>query len=123
MAIWNDRIRQKRLEKGITLAQIAETLNVTEATAQRYESGSIKTIPYEHICTYAKLFNCTPPYLMGWDTTQKEKMIVKRYGMFKGLATELVQFLKDKEVTYGEALEALEDALSFLERASLKNKL
>lgn len=66
MAIWNERIRQKRLEKGITLAQIADSLNVTEATAQRYESGSIKTVPYEHICTYAKLFNCTPQYLMGW---------------------------------------------------------
>lgn len=67
MAIWNERIKQKRLEKGITLAQVAEALNVTEATAQRYESGSIKSVPYEHMCTYAKLFNCSPQYLMGWD--------------------------------------------------------
>ena len=67
MAIWNERIKQKRLEKGITLARVAEALNVTEATAQRYESGSIKSVPYEHMCTYAKLFNCSPQYLMGWD--------------------------------------------------------
>ena len=49
MAIWNERIKQKRVEKGITLAQIADALNVTEATAQRYESGSIKRVPYEHM--------------------------------------------------------------------------
>ena len=67
MAIWNERIKQKRVEKGITLAQIADALNVTEATAQRYESGSIKSVPYEHMCTYAKILNCSPQYLMGWD--------------------------------------------------------
>jgi len=67
MAIWNERIKEKRTEKGITLAQIAEALNVTEATAQRYESGGIKNVPYDHICTYAKLLNCSPSYLMGWE--------------------------------------------------------
>jgi len=68
MAIWNERIRNKRLEKGITLAQIADALGVTEATAQRYESGSIKSVPYEHMCAYGKIFGCSPAYLMGWDT-------------------------------------------------------
>ncbi|MGF7145338.1 transcriptional regulator with XRE-family HTH domain [Anaerotaenia torta] len=69
MAIWNERIKQKRLERGLTLAQIADALNVTEATAQRYESGSIKNVPYEHMCTYAKLLHCSPQYLMGWEDT------------------------------------------------------
>lgn len=50
MAVWNDRIRSMRIQKGITLAQIAEKLGVTEATAQRYESGNIKSVPYEHMC-------------------------------------------------------------------------
>ncbi len=68
MAIWNERIRKKRLEKGITLAQIADKLGVTEATAQRYESGSIKSVPYEHMCAYGELLGCSPAYLMGWIT-------------------------------------------------------
>lgn len=67
MPIWNERIRQMRLEKGITLSQIAERLGVTEATAQRYECGSIKTIPYEHMCAYGEILNCSPAYLMGWE--------------------------------------------------------
>lgn len=68
MAIWNERIRSKRLQKGITLAQIADKLGVTEATAQRYESGSIKNIPYEHMCAYGEILGCSPAYLMGWAT-------------------------------------------------------
>lgn len=67
MPIWNERIHKKRIEKGITLAQVAEKLGVTEATAQRYERGSIKSIPYEHMCAYGEMLNCSPAYLMGWE--------------------------------------------------------
>lgn len=65
--IWNERIHEKRTEKGITLAQIADRLGVTEATAQRYERGNIKSIPYEHMCAYGEILNCSPAYLMGWE--------------------------------------------------------
>lgn len=67
MPIWNERIHEKRIEKGITLAQIADRLGVTEATAQRYERGNIKSIPYEHMCAYGEILNCSPAYLMGWE--------------------------------------------------------
>lgn len=67
MSIWNERIHERRIEKGITLAQVAEKLGVTEATAQRYECGSIKSIPYECMCAYGELLNCSPAYLMGWE--------------------------------------------------------
>ncbi|WP_286080667.1 LexA family protein [Parablautia intestinalis] len=67
MPIWNERIHEKRIEKGITLAQVADRLGVTEATAQRYERGNIKSIPYEHMCAYGEILNCSPAYLMGWE--------------------------------------------------------
>lgn len=67
MAIWNERIHERRTEKGITLAQVADKLGVTEATAQRYERGNIKSIPYEHMCAYGEMFHCSPAYLMGWE--------------------------------------------------------
>lgn len=71
MAIWNERIRSKRQEKGITLAQIANKLGVTEATAQRYESGNIKSVPYEHMCAYGEILGCSPAYLMGWEDAEE----------------------------------------------------
>lgn len=67
--IWNERIKEKRLEKDITLKQAAAFLGITEATAQRYESGAIKSVPYEILVGYARLFGCSPAYLMGWESS------------------------------------------------------
>lgn len=39
MATYNDKINILRLKKGLTLKDIAKKLNITEATAQRYESA------------------------------------------------------------------------------------
>lgn len=75
MAIMHERIKELRNTKGLTLLQVAEFLNVTEATAQRYETGKgIKTVPYEIIEKYAELFNCNPAYILGWDKKDKEKV-------------------------------------------------
>lgn len=72
MAIWNDRIRELRKKKNITLKEVAEYIESTEATAQRYESGNgIKNIPYEMIIKYSELFNCSPAYIMGWEDEEK----------------------------------------------------
>lgn len=79
MPIWNERIHEKRLEKGITLAQIADRLGVTEATAQRYERGNIKNIPYEHMCAYGEILNCSPAYLMGWIDDKKDDCLIEYF--------------------------------------------
>ncbi len=67
MALINERIKQMRLKRNLTLLDVAEHLGVQEATAQRYESGEIKNIKHETVLELAKLFNCSPSYLMGWE--------------------------------------------------------
>lgn len=72
MAIWNERIKKRRKEKHITLKEVAEYIGVTEATAQRYESGNgIKNIPYDMVVRYSELLDCSPSYLMGWEDEKK----------------------------------------------------
>jgi transcriptional regulator with XRE-family HTH domain len=68
MAEIHDRIKEMRLARGLLLSEVAEYLGVKEATAQRYESGSIKNIKHETICKLAELFHCDPTYLMGWSS-------------------------------------------------------
>lgn len=83
--IWNQRIHSLRKTNGYTLKEIAKILDVTEATAQRYETNGIKNIPYEAIVKYAEIFSCSPAYIMGWESdapvslSEKEIEIIKNY--------------------------------------------
>ena len=88
-SIINERIKEIRKNKNITLLEMAEYLGVSEATAQRYESGGIKNIRYETICKLAELFDCDPIYLMGLSenssgthtatVTDGEKMLLELF--------------------------------------------
>ena len=60
-------LKAKRKELGLTLAQIAEKIGVTEATVQRWESGNIKSLRHERIAKLADILGVTPAVLMGWD--------------------------------------------------------
>lgn len=65
-----DRIKQKRIELGWTLKDVANELGVKEATAQRYESGHIKTLKQETISKIAGIFKVNPAWLMGWEGSE-----------------------------------------------------
>lgn len=67
MAKINDNIRRRRLDLGYTLLEMADFLGVKEATAQRYESGAIKTIGHETIIKLSEFLKCSPSALMGWE--------------------------------------------------------
>ena len=62
----HERIKELRTALGLTLLDVANALGVKEATVQRYESGEIKNPKHETVLEMAKLFHCTPSYLMGW---------------------------------------------------------
>ncbi len=60
-------LKQRRKELGLTLAQIADAMNVTEATVQRWESGNIKNVRYDKIGKLAEVLCVSPALLMGWN--------------------------------------------------------
>ena len=62
-----NKLKELRLKKNMTLKQVADAIGVSEATAQRYETGRISTLKYEKAEALAKLFNVSPGYLMGWS--------------------------------------------------------
>lgn len=84
----NVRIKQKRMDAGLTLLEVADFLGVKEATVQRYESGSIKNIKHETICKLAELFHCTPSWLMGFDLPSPEESERVAAAVAGGLLTE-----------------------------------
>ena len=58
-------IKKRRKELGLTLLDIAKTLGVSESTVQRWETGNIKTIKYEHIISLSDMLQVEPAAMMG----------------------------------------------------------
>ncbi|MCL1981675.1 MAG: helix-turn-helix domain-containing protein [Clostridiales bacterium] len=73
----HQRIKERRLASGLTLLQVANKLNVQEATAQRYESGDIKNIKHDTIVALAEILKCSPSYLMGWESADYQFVMPK----------------------------------------------
>lgn len=104
MGILNDRIKEMRTKRGLTLAYVAEQLGIKEATMQRYESGEIKNIKHDTITKLAEIFDCTPSYLMGWEeadapkaTYDRVEQLIARNGkeMTKEQKLRLIQLLSE----------------------------
>lgn len=47
--------------------EIADKVNISKQTLYKYENGIVTNIPSDKIESFAKLFNVTPAYLMGWE--------------------------------------------------------
>lgn len=103
------RIKKMRKANHYTLAEIAEMLCVSEATAQRYESktqSGINKIPYEALEKYAKVFGCTPQYILGWDQNPKDRNV----------ETQTDDIVEENDHRDGEKNVSLFDALKTLSK-------
>ena len=61
-----ERLKELRVEKGLSLEEVGKEIDVGRATMSKYEHGTIKKMPNEKIEKLAELFNVSPAYLMGW---------------------------------------------------------
>ena len=64
-----DRIKQRRIELGIEVDDLAKKIGKSRATIYRYENGDIRDMPTTILEPIAKALQCSPAYLMGWDDT------------------------------------------------------
>lgn len=84
---FKDKIKNRRLELGLTLEDVAHKMGVSAPTIQRYESGEIQNMRRDKIQSLANALNLSPAYLMGWqeektDTNiqHQEPKIIAAYG-------------------------------------------
>lgn len=66
----NEIIKQRRLELGLTLKDVAAALGVAESTVLRYERKDIQNMGIDKIVQLSKVLQCRPDYLLGWDENQ-----------------------------------------------------
>lgn len=61
------RIRELRINSGLSQTEVAIKLNTTKQNIYKYENSIITNIPLEKIEALAKLFNVSPSMLVGWS--------------------------------------------------------
>lgn len=98
-------IKNRRLELGLTLKDVAKALGVAESTVSRYESSDIQNMGIDKIEALSKVLRCRPTYLMGWEEPySNEKSDFPLSNVEKQIVLE---FRKSDEITQAMVLRAL----------------
>ena len=61
-------LKQRRIELGLTMLDVAKLVGVSEATISRYESGNIKNMRKDRIKKYAEALQVSPSDFLDIDT-------------------------------------------------------
>ena len=72
-----ERIKQRRMELGLSVDEVAEKLGKNRATVYRYESNEIENLPVGTLEPLAKILETTPAQLIGWDDDERTKRLRK----------------------------------------------
>lgn len=88
MNLMGQRIREKRIEKGLSLEALGKILGVQRAAVSKWELGAVENISQTKIKEMAKLFECSPSWLMGYDDEpstdpQEIEKALKLYEQYK----------------------------------------
>lgn len=75
-----NRLRAKRIERGLSLQEVADKVGISKVTLQRYETLDIVNIPSNNIEKLAEIYLTTPGYLMGWTSSLKVGEPTEIYG-------------------------------------------
>ncbi len=67
-----DRIRNRRIELGLSVDDLAQLLQKNRATVYRYESNYIKSYSPDVLEALAKALQTTPAYFYGYDEESSE---------------------------------------------------
>lgn len=93
-----DRIKNRRLEMGLTQEELATRLGLQKSAIAKYENGRVENIKRSIISKMAEILECKPSYLMGWEPYHGGS---EKYIIFEEDQTSLY-IPKDADAEYGE---------------------
>lgn len=74
-----ERIKERRISMGFTQEELGEKLGLQKSAIAKYENGRVENIKRSVIANMAKVLECSPAYLMGWEdnpSSNKDTSIV-----------------------------------------------
>ena len=107
-------LKERRIELGLTMLEVAKLVGVSEATISRYESGNIKNMRRDRIEKYASALKVSPSSFLDInednDTTSADSdlsALMQKYDNIKPI--KLKRFPMLGEIACGEPIFADED--------------
>ena len=68
-----DRIKQQRIKMGYTQEELGQKLGLQKSAIAKYENGRVENMKRSVIVNMAKVLECSPAYLMGWEAEAPEE--------------------------------------------------
>ena len=84
----NKKLKDRRLELGLTLEDVGKIVGVGKSTVRKWETGDIENMRRDKIALLAKALQVSPSFIMGWED---EKPIILRGD---GLSDKAKSFLE-----------------------------
>lgn len=77
------KLKNRRLELGLTIEDVARIVGVSGATVSRWETGDIENMRRDRIALLAKALKVSPSYIMGWEentnnTDDEDILVISR---------------------------------------------
>lgn len=63
-----DIIKQRRIELGMTMKELADKVGVSEGTVSRWESGNISNMRRDKVALLSQVLGIPAEVIMGWET-------------------------------------------------------
>ena len=65
MSVFAKRLKETRIERNVSVAELSEIIGLNKATLHRYENAEFKAIKFPILKAIAEYLNVTPEYLIG----------------------------------------------------------
>ncbi len=109
-----DKIKNRRLELGLTLEEVGLAVGVAKSTVKKWESGQIASMRQSKITALAKVLKVDPTYLLfNYENAEISKGDIFKLDNVFPVSTQKIPFLGS--VACGEPIYAEEDKESYIQ--------
>lgn len=94
----SERIKERRIFMGYTQEELGEKLGLQKSAIAKYENGRVENIKRSVIANMARLLECSPSYLMGWDTEEQSKEVSSKIMQYYDQLNDIGKHEAEKRV-------------------------
>ena len=114
MKIHGEQLKELRRQHGLTMAEVADKLGVTEGTISRYENGLIKRVSPAVITGYSRLFNVPATEL--YENPETEWLAAfSGGGMYDPRVRGFIEYLEEQAAKENEMCELSREEIEVIE--------